>query len=99
MIAELIGTFFLTLAGAGIEIVDVLHPGHIDRSVKAIVPAAVVVAMIFSLGDVSGAHLNPAVTGMFAARGDFEWKRVPAYWAAQVAGATLASHAACSAAN
>ncbi len=91
MIAEVIGTFFLTLAGAGIEIVDVLHPGHIDRTIKAIVPASVVVAMIFSLGDVSGAHLNPAVTGMFAVRGDFEWKRVPAYWAAQVAGATLAA--------
>jgi len=43
------------------------------------------------LGDVSGAHLNPAVTGMFAIRRDCEWKRVPAYWAAQVAGATLAA--------
>ena len=87
----MVGTFFLTLAGAGIEIVDVLHPGHIDRTIKAVVPASVVVAMILSLGDVSGAHLNPAVTGMFAIRDDFEWKRVPAYWAAQVAGATLAA--------
>ena len=54
-------------------------------------PASVVVAMIFPLGDVSGGHLNPAVTGMFAIRRDCEWKRVPAYWAAQVAGATLAA--------
>ncbi len=93
MLAEMVGTFFLTLAGAGIEIVDVLHPGHIDRTIKAIVPASVVVAMIFSVGDVSGAHLNPAVTGMFAIRGDFEWKRLPGYWAAQVAGAILAAAA------
>ena len=56
-----------------------LAPRHIDRTIKAVVPASVVVAMIFPLGDVSGAHLNPAVTGMFAIRRDCEWKRVPAY--------------------
>ncbi|MCU1401208.1 MAG: hypothetical protein JWN62_4317 [Acidimicrobiales bacterium] len=89
--AEIVGTFFLTLAGAGIEIVDVLHPGDIDRIVKAGAPAAVVAAMIYSIGDVSGAHLNPAVTIMFALRRVFEWRRVPVYWLSQIAGALLAA--------
>jgi aquaporin Z len=43
------------------------------------------------MGTVSGAHLNPAVSMAFAARGDFPWKRVPAYIVAQSAGAVLAT--------
>ncbi|MGZ6950451.1 MAG: aquaporin, partial [Ilumatobacteraceae bacterium] len=68
VLAELVGTFFLTLVSAGVEIVSVLEPGHIDRTVKAAAPALVVAAMIYSVGDVSGAHLNPAVTLAFGIR-------------------------------
>jgi aquaporin Z len=46
-----------------------------------------VLALIYALGDVSGAHVNPAVTLAFALRGVFSWARVPAYWLAQLAGA------------
>jgi len=89
--AELIGTFFLTLAGAGIEIAAVLFPDHIDRTIKAAAPAAVVAAMIYSVGDISGAHLNPVVTAAFAVRRAFEWRKVPIYWAVQICGALLAA--------
>ena len=50
-----------------------------------------VVAIIFFMGTVSGAHLNPAVTLAFAVRGNFPWRRVPGYLLAQVVGAILAS--------
>src|SRR4051794_21273161 len=75
--AELIGAFFLTLAGAGMEMLDVLYPGHIDRTMKAAAPASVVAAMIYSIGDISGAHLNPVVTTAFAVRRAFQWRVGP----------------------
>jgi len=50
-----------------------------------------VMAIILFMGTVSGAHLNPAVSCAFALRGDFPWKRVPAYIAAQFLGAILAT--------
>ena len=53
--------------------------------------ALMVAAIILFMGTVSGAHLNPAVGAAFALRGDFPWKRVPAYIVAQFAGAVLAT--------
>jgi hypothetical protein len=50
-----------------------------------------VAAIILFMGTVSGAHLNPAVSVAFAARGDFPWRRVPAYVVAQFLGAVLAN--------
>lgn len=50
-----------------------------------------VMAIIYALGDVSGAHLNPAVTLAFTVRKDFPWSRLPGYWVSQVAGALLAA--------
>jgi aquaporin Z len=47
--------------------------------------------MIYSLGPISGAHFNPAVTLAFAVRGDFPWRRVPGYCGMQFAGAILAA--------
>jgi aquaporin Z len=91
LFAEAIGTFFLTAVAAGIEIVAKLPDSDLGRMPKAIAPALVVAAMIFAIGDVSGAHLNPAVTFAFALRGDFGLAKVPLYWAAQLAGAVLAA--------
>lgn len=48
-------------------------------------------ALIFALGDISGAHINPVVTMMFAARGVFGWRWVPLYWIAQLGGAIAAA--------
>jgi aquaporin Z len=50
-----------------------------------------VMAVIYFMGTVSGAHLNPAVTISFALRRNFPWKRVPGYVAAQLAGSVLAA--------
>jgi len=58
---------------------------------RVVAPALMVAAVILFMGTVSGAHLNPAVSVAFALRGDFPWKRVPAYVVAQFAGAALAT--------
>jgi aquaporin NIP len=55
--------------------------------------AFVILAMVYALGHVCGAHFNPAITLAFAATGHFPWRRVPTYLAAQVAGATLGAFA------
>jgi aquaporin Z len=52
-----------------------------------IAPGAVVMAMIYAWGPLSGLHINPAVTAAFAARGVFPARRVVPYWVAQFAGA------------
>jgi aquaporin Z len=85
--AETVGTFFLVIAAAGVNIVSELHPGEVPAAARAVAPALVVAAMIYALGSVSGAHLNPAVTLAFAARTVFPWRWVPAYVAAEIAGA------------
>ncbi|KAL6574130.1 Aquaporin NIP1-1 [Orobanche hederae] len=91
VIAEAIGTYFLVFIGCAAGVVDadkekvVTHPG------AAIVWGLVLMAMIYSVGHVSGAHFNPSVTIAFATCKRFSWKQVPAYIAAQVLGATLAS--------
>ena len=56
-----------------------------------VAPALMVMAIILFMGAVSGAHLNPAVSFAFALRGDFPWRRVPAYIVAQFAGAVAAT--------
>ena len=73
------------------EVVAVLKPGHIDRSVKSVGPSLVGAAMIYALGDVSGAHFNPVVTLVFAVRRDFPARLVAPYWIVQFAGAIVAA--------
>ena len=89
--AEIVGTFFLVTAAAGADMVAELHPGQVPPMARAVAPALVVMAMIYAFGKVSGAHFNPAVTVAFAVRTVFPWRRVPAYLAAQLAGAVAAA--------
>ncbi len=89
--AEVIGTYFLVIAAAGTDMAADLHPGELPLAVRAVAPALVVAAMIYSLGAVSGAHFNPAVTVAFAVRTVFPWRWVPAYLAAELAGAIAAA--------
>jgi aquaporin Z len=91
LFAEMLGTFVLTFVAAGAVMAGVLSHGEVDHVAKTVAPALVITALIYALGDVSGAHFNPAVTLAFALRRDFHWARVPGYWAAQLAGATGAA--------
>jgi aquaporin Z len=90
--SELFGTFLLVLAAAGGGMVNARFGGDVTSSTALVVaPALTVTAVILFMGAVSGAHLNPAVSLAFALRGNFPWKRVPAYLGAQGAGAVLAT--------
>jgi aquaporin Z len=88
--AEVLGTFFLVLVGAGGGVVDAVSDGAIGRAASVTAPGLMVMAIILFMGAVSGAHLNPAVTLGFAVRGDFPWRRVPGYIVAELLGSTLA---------
>src|SRR5687768_17086145 len=91
LIAEMIGTFALVFAGTGAIVINDVSGGAVTHPGIALTFGLIVLAMIYTLGDVSGAHLNPAVTiGFWAAR-RFPGKTVLPYIAAQLAGALLAS--------
>src|SRR4051794_41790999 len=90
LFSEFLGTFFLVLAGAGGAVVSAQSGGAIGRTAAVTAPALTVMAIILFMGAISGAHLNPAVSLGFAARGDFPWRRVPGYIVMQLVGATLA---------
>ena len=90
LFAEVLGTFFLVLVGAGGGVVDAVSHGAIGRGASVTAPGLMVMAIILFMGAVSGAHLNPAVTLGFALRGDFPWRRVPGYILAELLGSTLA---------
>jgi len=92
LFSELLGTFFLVLVAVGGGMVNARFGGDaVPYAARVVAPALMVAAVILFMGAVSGAHLNPAVSFSFALRGDFPWKRVPAYVAAQFAGAILAT--------
>src|ERR1700732_1370958 len=89
--AELIGTFILVFAGTGAIVINDVSGGAVSHVGIGLTLGLVVLAMIYAVGDVSGAHLNPAVTlGFFAAR-RFSARRVAPYIASQCLGAILAS--------
>ncbi|KAJ8635549.1 hypothetical protein MRB53_009816 [Persea americana] len=90
LLAEVMGTYFMMFAGCGLVLVN-LKTGTLTVLGTCIVWGLVVMAMVYSLGHVSGAHFNPAVTIAFATCKRFPWKQVPAYISAQVVGSTLAS--------
>lgn len=90
LLAELLGTFVLVFAGTGAIVVN-QATGALGHAGVALTFGLVVMALIYTMGDLSGAHLNPAVTIGFAASGRFPWARVPGYIIAQVVGALAAS--------
>ena len=90
--SELLGTFLLVLVAAGAGMVNARFGGNaVPAAARVVAPGLMVLAIIMFMGAVSGAHLNPAVSIAFALRGDFPWRRVPFYLAAQFAGAVLAT--------
>jgi aquaporin NIP len=90
LLGEAIGTFALVFAGAGAIMVDA-QTGQLGHVGVAIAFGLVIMVMVYAVGHVSGAHLNPAVSLAFALTRHFPWPRVAGYWAAQVAGAVAAA--------
>lgn len=90
-LAEGIGTFFLVLIGPGAVMVNAYTNGALGPTGVALAFAFVVLAMIYALGHLSGAHLNPAVTLAFWSVGRFPRRDIIPYLTAQCLGAILAS--------
>ncbi|MEA2785242.1 MAG: aquaporin [Candidatus Eremiobacteraeota bacterium] len=91
--AEATGTFVLTLVAAGADVLDAATQGGIGHPARYLAPGLVLIALIFSLSGISGAHINPAVTFAFVVRGVFPISRAFAYWGTQFAGAAAAGAA------
>jgi aquaporin Z len=89
--AELLGTFALVFAGTGAITVNAASGGTVSHVGIALTFGLIVLAMIYTVGDVSGAHLNPAVTLGFCAARRFPLRRAPLYILGQCLGALLAS--------
>jgi aquaporin Z len=90
-VAEVFGTFTLVFCGTGAIVTNAVSGGTVTHVGIALVFGLVVLALIYALGDVSGAHINPAVTLAFYAARRFEGRRVLPYLVSQFLGAILAS--------
>src|SRR6476469_3040191 len=94
--AETLGTALLVLVGPGSVVATLVLAG---KSTPAVTGAdqlgisfafgLIITALVYSLGKVSGCHINPAVTFGLASTKRFPWRELPAYWGAQVVGAVL----------
>jgi len=91
MFSECWGTFLLVVVAAGAHVVAVQSNGKLTLDMIVVAPGLMVMAIIYFMGTVSGAHLNPAVTFAFALRRNFPWHRVPGYVLAQLAGGIVAA--------
>jgi aquaporin Z len=90
-VSELLGTFALVFCGTGAMVIDKETHGAVSHVGVAIVFGLVVMSMIYALGDISGAHLNPAVSIAFVLAGRLPVKSIGMYIASQLIGALLAS--------
>jgi aquaporin Z len=89
--AEFVGTFALVFAGTGAIVINDVSGGTVSHVGVALTFGLVVLAMVYAVGDVSGAHLNPAVTLGFLAARRFEARWVVPYVLSQCIGAVAAS--------
>lgn len=90
-IAEGFAVFALLLFGGLAIVANALTAGAVGHVGIALTFALVVLVLVYAVGHVSGAHINPAVTIAFAATGHFPWRRVPSYVIAQFVGGLLAA--------
>jgi len=90
LFAETWGTFLLVLVGAGAVVAGKIT-GEVSKGMEVIAPGIMVMTIIYFMGTVSGAHINPAVTLAFALRRHFPWSYVPLYMLAQLVGGILAA--------
>ncbi|XP_021750430.1 probable aquaporin NIP7-1 [Chenopodium quinoa] len=91
-LAEGLGTFILMFSICGIMGSMQLLGNQVGLLEYATTAGTAIVVIIFTLGETSGAHVNPAVTIAFAVFGHFPWKKVPLYVIAQLLGSLLATY-------
>lgn len=91
MAAEFIGTFALVFTGTGAIVINDVSGGAVSHLGVAVTFGLIVMAMIYTLGDISGAHLNPAVTLAFFAARRLDRGLVAPYMLSQCLGAVVAS--------
>lgn len=89
--SEFLGMFTLIFCGTGAVIVNQQTNGALGLQGIATLWGLVIIALIYAFGDISGTHINPAVTVAFAVDKKFAWKEVPPYILAQFFGALAAS--------
>src|SRR5215469_1230771 len=90
-VSEIIGTFALVFCGTGAIVIDNASRGAVTHVGVAITFGLVVMAMIYGLGEISGAHLNPAVSIAFTLAGRLPVRALGTYVLSQIIGAFLAS--------
>ncbi|KAK2383462.1 aquaporin NIP1-2 [Trifolium repens] len=93
LVAEVVGTLFLIFAGCGSAVTNLNNDKVVTLPGIAIVWGLAVMVLAYSLGHISSAHFNPAVTIAHASTKRFPLKQIPAYLTAQLVGSTLASAA------
>lgn len=92
LFAEFFGTFWLVFGGCGSAVLAAGFPAlGIGFAGVSLAFGLTVLTMAYAVGGISGGHFNPAVSLGLAVAGRFNWKEVPAYWAAQILGAFVAS--------
>ena len=90
-VAEIIGTFILVFCGTGAMVIDQQTGGAVGHVGVSITWGLVVMCLIYSIGNVSGCHINPAVSIAFTVAGRFKARLLPGYILSQLTGALLAS--------
>lgn len=84
--AEFIGTFFQTLVATGVDVLYYTGTGHIDYVSRWLARGFIAAAMIYAFSEVSGAHIDPAVSLGFFVRRAMPLRQMLWYWTAQFAG-------------
>nr|CAB3482306.1 unnamed protein product [Digitaria exilis] len=90
-VAEMVSTFLLVFVTCGSGAISGSDPKRISQLGQSVASGLIITVMIYAVGHISGAHMNPAVTLAFAVFRHFPWIQVPFYWVAQFTGAISAS--------
>ncbi|XP_042419260.1 aquaporin NIP2-1-like [Zingiber officinale] len=91
MVSEMLATFMLVFVTCGSAALSKSDPSLVSQLGASVAGGLIVTVMIYAVGHISGAHMNPAVTLAFAVSRHFPWIQVPFYMVSQISGATVAS--------